>query len=31
MLETARQHDRPVATLETKAALVGVAKDLDRL
>jgi hypothetical protein len=31
MLEAARQHDLPVATLETKAALVAVARYLDRL
>jgi hypothetical protein len=31
MLETARQHDLPAATLETKAALVAVARYLDRL
>lgn len=31
MLEAARQHDLPVANLETKAALVAVARYLDRL
>ena len=31
MLEAARQHDIPVANLETKAALVAVARYLDRL
>jgi hypothetical protein len=31
MLEAARQHDLPVATLETKAALIAVARYLDRL
>jgi hypothetical protein len=31
MLEAARQHDLPVATLETKAALVAVARYLDHL
>ena len=31
MLEAARQHNLPVATLETKAALIAVARYLDRL
>jgi hypothetical protein len=31
MLEAARQHNLPVANLETKAALVAVARYLDRL
>jgi len=31
MLESARQHDIPVENLETKAALVAVARYLDRL
>jgi Transposase DDE domain len=31
MLEAARQHDLPVANLETKAALIAVARYLDRL
>jgi hypothetical protein len=31
MLEVARQHDLPVATLETKAALIAVTRYLDRL
>lgn len=31
MLEAARHHDLPVANLETKAALVAVARYLDRL
>jgi hypothetical protein len=31
MLEAARQHDLPVGNLETKAALVAVARYLDRL
>ena len=31
MLEAARQHDIPVANLETKAALVAVVRYLDRL
>jgi hypothetical protein len=31
MLEAARHHDLPVATLETKAALIAVARYLDRL